>query len=203
MTDDRVTELLQRLAKYARDCENGYRTAAEDVRNADLKAEFRQMSRERGEVGDELDRLIRQRGGEPAPRGGSTLGAMHRTFIDLKSAVTGGAREAILTEVARGEAAVEASYDAALREALPASVRSVIERQHIRTREIRDRYRAMSGYRGPVSERIKRAAPKTAAQAGQLVRQRPMLTSMTAFFFGLVIGLTISSTMMGEHRQSY
>ena len=101
------------------------------------------------------------------------LGAMHRTFIGLKSAATGGARQSILTEVARGEAAVEASYDAALREALSANVRSVIECQHVRTREIRDRYQAMSGYRGPVSERIKRAAPKTAAQAGQLVRQRP------------------------------
>ena len=58
ITNDRVTELLPSRPSTPRDCKNGYRTVAEDVRDLDLKAEFRQMSRERGEVGDELDPLI-------------------------------------------------------------------------------------------------------------------------------------------------
>ena len=47
----------------------------------------------------------------------SLLGAAHRTFMDLKQAITGKDDKAIIMEVERGEDHIKAKYEAALKEA--------------------------------------------------------------------------------------
>jgi uncharacterized protein (TIGR02284 family) len=67
----------------------------------------------------------------------------------VKEAVSARDDKAILEEVERGEDYAKAQYKKALEQALPANVKSVVERQyqgvlanHDKVRAMRDRYRA-------------------------------------------------------------
>ncbi len=136
-----VTRLLRMLAAQCRDSEAGYRQAYEKADDRSLRMEFGQLVDEREDMGKELDRCLEQVGETPA-ESGTTLGAAHRIFLDLKVAIMGRDREVIFREVARGEGVFEATYDAALKADLPPDVRKIISEQHRRVRESRDRFRA-------------------------------------------------------------
>jgi uncharacterized protein (TIGR02284 family) len=63
---------------------------------------------------------------------------MHRVFVDLKAAITGNSRRAVVDEVARGESYAEAVFDKALRADLPMDVQQIVRRQHNSVRESRE-----------------------------------------------------------------
>ena len=93
----------------------------------------------------ELQDEVRRLGGDPE-KAGSTAGALHRGWIDIKAAVTGQDQHAIVAEAERGEDVAKNAYDEALKEPLPASAQTVVQQQaakvrqaHDRVREIRDR----------------------------------------------------------------
>jgi len=200
--DQGVISVLQDLSARAHDSELGYRRAAEDVQDADLKRQFEQLANERASMASELDRLVREHGGEPSWTEGTTLGAVHRMFTDLKSAITGGSRQSVLTEIARGESAAEEAYDQAMRQSLPMNARRVVQEQHRRVRETRNRYRAMSGM-GESTRRTGALAQQwTSGQGGavsQYMYERPVMASVVVFAIGFVLGaLTVSSMESGQ-----
>lgn len=192
MSNDRVASLLKDLAKRCRDSEEGYRRAAEDISDGDLRQQFQQLSRERAGMAEELDQLIRKYGGEPPAPGGTLLGAAHRMFTDIKAAWTRGDRQAILAEVARGESAAEESYDAYKSEDLPQEVRETLQRHHDRVRATRDRYRQMSGM-GRSGAGVVSAAWQSPQAVGELIHERPLLSASMAFLMGLVTGMALMS----------
>ena len=58
----------------------------------------------------------------------STAGAMHRSWLDLKSAITGRDDQAVINEVERGEDYLKTKYEAAMRDdELSAECRATIE----------------------------------------------------------------------------
>lgn len=123
-----LNELLER--NY--DAEKGYKKAAEDIDNSLLKDFFRDYSGQRYNFGHELKDEIVKLGGEPE-KGSSTKGDLHRTWIDLKSIVTGKDTEAVINECIRGEKKALEDYEEALRRTdLPATSREVVQRQHDR-----------------------------------------------------------------------
>jgi uncharacterized protein (TIGR02284 family) len=130
-----LAETLKEVGKIIRDSEEGYRHSANDVDDWQLRSMFLELARVRGEQGDEIDRLLQRFGGEAVAKGGSTSGTLHRTFVDLKAAITGNNRQAVVNEVVRGESYAESVFDRALRADLPADVRQVIQRQHNSVRE--------------------------------------------------------------------
>jgi len=76
---------------------------------------------------------------------------MHRGWVHVKGAVGANSEESILNECERGEDAGLARYRKALKQALPADVRAVIERQaqgaqrnHDQIKALRDQARARS-----------------------------------------------------------
>jgi uncharacterized protein (TIGR02284 family) len=79
-------------------------------------------------------------GGGPA-EGGSVTGSVHRGWMGLKAALTGEDEHAILGECERGEDSALAAYRAALGVDLPASVRSMVERQFAEVEEAHQRIR--------------------------------------------------------------
>src|SRR5262245_52618965 len=107
---------LQDLSASSHDSEQGYRRSAQDASDSDLKQQFEQLANERSSMAAELDRLIRQHGGEPIWKEGSLTGAAHRMWMDLRTALSNNDRQVILEEVARGESAAEEAYDNALRQ---------------------------------------------------------------------------------------
>ncbi|HEX6980271.1 MAG TPA: PA2169 family four-helix-bundle protein [Alphaproteobacteria bacterium] len=194
-----VISVLQDLSARCHDSEIGYRRAAEDARDADLRQQFDQLANERSSMAAELDRLIREQGGEPTWTEGTMVGAAHRMWTDLRTAMSRNHRQAVLEEVARGESAAEEAYDEALSQDLPDDVRRIVQQQHRRVRETRNRYRAMSGTTG--TRRTGELAHRMTAGTGavsQYMYERPVMSSLVVFALGFAIGALTVSTMMPE-----
>lgn len=120
---------LNKLLEICKDGQYGFETAAEGIENAQLKNVFRENARQRGEFASVLRGLVQALGGEPET-GGSISGAVHRGWMDIKSAVSGGDEHSILTECERGEDYAKEAYNEALNESLPPDIADVIAQQH-------------------------------------------------------------------------
>ena len=70
-------------------------------------------------------------------------GAAHRGWMNTRSAIIGMDDRAILTECERGEDYAERAYASALKENLPADVRSLIARQFRVVKQNHDHVREM------------------------------------------------------------
>jgi uncharacterized protein (TIGR02284 family) len=192
---------LQDLSARCHDSEQGYRRAAEDAADSDLKRQFEQLADERSSMAAELDRLIRENGGEPSWTEGSVTGAAHRMWVDLRSALSRNERQVILEEVARGESAAEEAYDNALRQNLPANAMQVVRQQHRRVRETRNRYRAMAGA-GRSTSRTGELAHRLSAgseSVAHYVQERPLMSTFAVFAIGFLTGVLAVSMMSGQY----
>ena len=140
-TDDFIS-CLNDLIETCKDGEQGFRDAADGVKRADLKAVFNEYARQRTQFVNELQRHVTRLGGE-AETSGSASGAMHRGWINLKSAITGKDDDAILNEAERGEDVAVKAYQKALEEDLPSDLRSVVEEQYRQILQAHNRVKAM------------------------------------------------------------
>jgi uncharacterized protein (TIGR02284 family) len=144
---DKLTSILNDLVETSKDGEQGFRTAAEDTKAADLREVFLKRAENCAQGAADLQQLILRLGGDPQKRG-SIAGAVHRGWVNLKAAASGRSDLAILEECERGEDVAKARYRKALEEKLPDDVRSIVQRQydgvqrnHDQIRGLRDRYR--------------------------------------------------------------
>ncbi|HEX6101565.1 MAG TPA: PA2169 family four-helix-bundle protein [Alphaproteobacteria bacterium] len=195
-----VADTLKEVGKIIRDSEEGYRHSANDIDDWQLRSMFLELARVRSEQGDEIDRLLQRFGGEAVPKGGSTSGTLHRTFVDLKAAITGNNRQAVVNEVVRGESYAESVFDRALRADLPADVRQVVQRQHNSVRESRDRVRRMQqemgyGESGGMMHSIGDTGRRSMEMMQHTVTERPVMSTMVAVGVGVVIGALLTSTV--------
>jgi len=148
LANDEVVDVLNDLIENAHDGEYGFRTCAEEVESSPLKQLFSERAAGCHATATELAQLVRQYGGTPE-EGGSASGAMHRGWVHVKGAVGANSEKSILDECERGEDAALARYRKALKNALPAEVRAVVERQqqgaqrnHDQIKALRDEARA-------------------------------------------------------------
>lgn len=131
MDNDDIISTLNDLIKTSKDGEAGFKTCAADAsdRNQRLKSMLTMRQNECAAAVSELQQLVRAHGGNPKDSS-SVSGAMHRAWVDVKSAVTGKDDEAVLNECERGEDSAVKNYREALKSDLPADVRAVVERQY-------------------------------------------------------------------------
>jgi uncharacterized protein (TIGR02284 family) len=135
-----AVSVLNDLIETCRDGEQGFREASEAVKDSELKVLFTQYSQQRAQFASELRSLVMKLGGNPENKG-SVAGAMHRGWINVKSAVTGRDDSAIVSECERGEDVAKASYEKAVKASLPTEAISVVERQYSQVKEAHDRVR--------------------------------------------------------------
>lgn len=108
------------------DSVDGYRSAAEDANSGQFKSVFFDRATERQDVADRLQEYVRELGGKPADDGSMAAGA-HRSFMNLRDAVTGTDDKAVVAEVERGEDHIKAKFEDALQDDdLDSNTRSVI-----------------------------------------------------------------------------
>lgn len=125
-----VVKVLNELLTRNYDAEKGYQKAAEDIDNSLLKDFFKDYSVQRYDFGHEIKDEINRLGAEP-DKGASTASKAHRSWIDLKSLLTGKDAEAVIKECVRGERKALDDYEDALRRNdLPPTSREVVQRQH-------------------------------------------------------------------------
>jgi uncharacterized protein (TIGR02284 family) len=125
---EELIEGLNDLIQTCRDGENGFQTAADSVKDADLKIFFRESSIQRAQFASELESEVRQLGGTPA-KSGRASAVFHRGWINIKAIVTGGGDNGILAECERGEAAALENYQEVLKRNLPPNVLPVVKHQ--------------------------------------------------------------------------
>lgn len=113
-TTKEVVSTLEGLISILEDGKLGYTNAAEHVESPAIKTDFLEYARDRAlfivELQDEINRL----GKSTDTSGGGPLGALHRTWIDIKSSFTGGDTEAIINACITGEEAAIEKYKMAL-----------------------------------------------------------------------------------------
>ena len=146
--NDKVISTLNDLIETCRNGQEGFKTAAEGVKDAALKELFHFYSRQRGGFAGELQDEVRRLGGDPESSG-SAAAALHRGWINIKAAVTGQDDNAVIAECERGEDSAVRNYKSALAdEALTADVRAVVERQYAAVQEAHDRVRSLERVTG-------------------------------------------------------
>jgi uncharacterized protein (TIGR02284 family) len=128
-TNDDVISTINTLIETCKDGQEGFQQAAEGVQNSQLKTLFYEFGQQRAQFAGELQGLVRELGGDPETTS-STAGALHRGWINIKSAITGQDDKAILNECERGEDVAKDAYKTALESNLPANVLTVVQNQY-------------------------------------------------------------------------
>ena len=139
MSTDTDVSTLNSLIKTTLDSVKGFEEAAENVDATRFSSQFREFAQERRQVVTTLQAEVRRLGGNPEDDS-SFLAAAHRTFMNLKDAVTGRDDKAIVEEVERGEDYIKEKYQAALSDTdISPQVRQVIEQAYQSVRRGHDR----------------------------------------------------------------
>jgi uncharacterized protein (TIGR02284 family) len=142
-------ETLNDLVKINNDRIEGYEKATKDIGDdqGDLKILFTSLIGEshqnKMEIGTEIEVL-----GADIDDTTSTSGALHRTWLEVKSAFTSGGTKSILEECEFGEDAIKKAYQKAIeQEHLPAYIKDILRNEkaaidaaHDKIKELRDQY---------------------------------------------------------------
>jgi uncharacterized protein (TIGR02284 family) len=145
--------ILNGLIETCKDGEEGFRTCAEHTKDTELRRTFDKYSLQRSHFVGELQTEVMGLGGEPE-NSGTTSGALHRGWIDLKAKIVSSDDHAMLEECERGEDSAVHNYRDALTKDLPENIRQLIENQyrqiqlaHNEIRALRDGQKTVSsGY---------------------------------------------------------
>lgn len=126
---EKLVDNLQELLEKNYDAQKGFTKAMEDAKNPRLKGFLQQQAAQKSRFTNELTHEIRNLNEEPKDSG-SFSGDLHRTWIDIKSAVSGNEDEAVLEECIRGEKASWEEYENKLnKENFPPNISSVLQKQ--------------------------------------------------------------------------
>lgn len=126
----KVTDILNDLIVINNDRIEGYTRAIKEAEDNDLKNLFTDMASHSRKFKSELTSELQKMGGE-SEEGTKASGKIFRAWMDVKAAITGSSREAILGSCERGEDAALEAYNDALEDegVLPVPLREMIELQ--------------------------------------------------------------------------
>lgn len=128
--NENSADKLKHILSICNDGKEGYRVAAAKVDSPDLKALFTTYSIQRAEFEMQLNTCIRECNTDPDNENGGPLGAIHRAWIDMKTALTSNDNKAVLEACSTGEKAALKAYDEALSdETLSPDTRQILMRQ--------------------------------------------------------------------------
>src|SRR5690554_417401 len=120
---------LQALLEKNYDAEKGFKKAKVNAKNTNLKNFLKKQAAQRDRFATEITDELRNLNVEPK-ESGSFTGDLHRTWIDIKTAVAGNEDEAVLEECIRGEKASAEEYNEKLKKFnFPTQIQSVLQKQ--------------------------------------------------------------------------
>jgi len=134
-----IISTVNSLIETLKDGEKGFKEAAEAVKDPQLKSLFQQYSQQRSRFANELQTQARSLGESDPEKTSSAAGAMHRAWINLKSAVTSGDDKAILSECERGEDSAVHEFEEAMNDGLTSPLRDIVSRQYSEIKSAHDR----------------------------------------------------------------
>lgn len=140
--DEEAISTLNDLIETCRDDEQGFRIAAEGVKDAQLQALFIDYAQRRAEFAEELQKEVGKLGGSPDKNSAFT-GTLYRSSINIRSALSAGNEGAVIAEVERGADQAVKSYREALGANLPPAIKELIQRQFQQVQQSYDRVRLL------------------------------------------------------------
>jgi len=93
---------LNYLLRMEHNSVRGYEHAIDNVSDENLKARFKEYRQAHSERGTRISNMITSLNGQPETDG-SLAGALHRNWVDLKTAVANDDSEAVMEAVVFGE----------------------------------------------------------------------------------------------------
>lgn len=138
--NDTTISVLNDLIETCKDGAKGFAAAAEKADSPDLKSLFHKYSAQRESFAADLDGHVVSLRGKPA-ESGHVAAAVHRGWIDIKTAFAGNDDKALLNECERGEDYAKKAYTDALKEDLTSDARAVVQRQSLEVKAAHDRVR--------------------------------------------------------------
>jgi uncharacterized protein (TIGR02284 family) len=147
---------LNDLIGVCQDSEKGYQAASEHVHNSELSSAFADFAKQRAHFVRDLQAEVQRLGGTPS-NSGSLASAVHRGWMDLKSALTGGDPGSIIASCESGEEAAMVTYDRITREELSGETKTLIDKQWRKIQEahkhmLRLKEQSRSGVEFPKNE---------------------------------------------------
>jgi uncharacterized protein (TIGR02284 family) len=137
-----VYSTVHHLIERCKDGAKGYKTAAEDVEDSDLKQLFMKYAVQRDsmitELQDELHKM-----GKTDDESSSLEGTIHRIWIDIKSAISSNDRKRILEECERGEDYAVDAFEEARKADLPPRLKQIVEQQYQDVKNAHDHIRSL------------------------------------------------------------
>jgi uncharacterized protein (TIGR02284 family) len=165
---------LNRLIRIARDGEQGFCVAAENVPNRGLKLMLKSFAQQRADFAEELAAEVRRTGGPPRDRG-SFLAGVHRGWINIKAAMTIDPRkteQVVLSEALRGERVAQRTYAQAQGRIDSGDSKELIERQAASVASVASQIERLAGRSG-IRLMVKLFnEPAGAEEAVRLLRQQ-------------------------------
>lgn len=145
MEKDKTIDVLNSLVTINNDRIEGYETASKETEEHDLRSLFAQFISTSQKCKQELVREVQKLGGEVA-EGTKTSGKFFRTWMDVKAALTGKDRKAILNSCEYGEDKALETYGDALDndlEHLSAEHQTMINAQKLQLKADHDHVKAL------------------------------------------------------------
>lgn len=142
---EKTSKSLKELIIINNDRYEGYKTAAEETKDVDLKALFQSYSAQSNQFSNELSEIMPDYTYSPDEGETKNTGKLYRVFMDLKAAVRGNDRKGILASCEFGEDEAKKVYNEVLENSgeLEDSVLKTIRKQHEELNKAHDKIKAM------------------------------------------------------------
>lgn len=145
MEIERTISALNNLIQINNDRIEGYRTASDETQEADLKSHFSKFMSTSLLLNSELRREVSRLGGVPTEETRVT-GKFFRVWMDVKAALTGNDRKAILDSCEYGEDVAKKTYEDVLKdesENLSYEQQTMLKEQHASLLSDHDKVKSM------------------------------------------------------------
>ena len=142
---EKPSKQLKELIIINNDRYEGYKTAGEETKDSDLKTLFDTYSNQSKKFSDELQHMLPDNNFAPSPNETRTTGKLYRTFMDIKAAMAGKNRKAILSSCEYGEDTIKKTYDDVLENIgeISKETAEVIRKQRAELQKSHDKIKAM------------------------------------------------------------
>ena len=145
MESQKTLTSIKDLIVINNDRYEGYKTAAEETKDADLKSMFTEFSLQSKGFAQELRQFVPDFKEQPKNDETKNTGKMYRAWMDLKAAVTGNNRKAILSSCEFGEDVAKKHYEEALEHTadLPSGALEIVQKQSTEIKKGHDKVKSM------------------------------------------------------------
>jgi len=144
-TQAKVSAAITDLIVINNDRQEGYKTASKEAKESDLKELFNSFSVQSGGFSSELRQFVPAGEDQPKRDETKTTGKLFRAWMDVKAAVTGNDRKAILSSCEFGEDTAKKHYQDALQTTneIPSEAFEIIRKQSEELKKAHDRIKAL------------------------------------------------------------